>query len=63
MPYRNTISWNNATTSWVPIQTWSVSSNSNDWQIHFQANHDIYKEIEIKEEDLVDILGGEENDK
>lgn len=57
MPY-------NTAVSWVPIHTWSVSSSSNDWQTHFQANHpDIYKEIEIKEEDLVDILEGEENDK
>lgn len=56
MPYNTTIQW-------VPISTWSVSSSSNDWQIYVQANSDTCKEIEIKEEDLVDILGGEENDK
>lgn len=56
MPYDPTISW-------VPIQTWTVSSSSNDWQIYVKTSPDTYKEIEIKEEDLVDILGGEENDK
>ena len=56
MPYDTAISW-------VPIHTWSASSTSNDWQIYVKTNVDTYKEIEIKEEDLVDILEGEENDK
>lgn len=57
MPYDTTISF-------VPIHTWSVSSSSNEWQKYYvQTIYDTCKEIEIKEEDLVDILEGEENDK